>query len=412
MRHLCLTEYQTLYGIELSSDEAIAVRKHLDKWLSISPGSLPGTFDLMAGSWVGIASAGELTVEIRPKILIPRLLFLLAYRLDPARWHSIPFDYQEERSLIEAVVPSFVALTRRTLRRGPLQGYRVTEESLNTVRGRIRFNEQIGKHFGLVPPIEVEYHEFTEDILENRLLKAALDRLKRFPLRSSETRRLLYAFDGMLEQVESVSFSRQSIPDVIYTRLNEHYRHALELARLILQATSFEFAGGGVRAVNFLVDMNKVFENFVVTALREALGLSASTFPQGGKDHGLYLDLARQIRLEPDISWWEWGLPVFTGDVKYKRLTGDAVKNADIYQLLAYTIAANLPGGLLIYAKGEAAPTVHEIIHTGKRLEVLALDLEQEPDGLLLQVDAIASRIGDLRKEAEDARAYHPGDIG
>ena len=28
--------------------------------------------------------------------------------------------------------------------------------------------------------------------------------------------------------------------------------------------------------------------------------------------------------------------------------------NADLYQLLAYTTALNLPGGLLVYAKGEA----------------------------------------------------------
>ena len=48
---------------------------------------------------------------------------------------------------------------------------------------------------------------------------------------------------------------------------------------------------------------------------------------------------------------------------------------SDIYQMLAYVTALDLPGGMLVYAKGEAEPVVHTVRHTGKRLEIAALDL-------------------------------------
>ena len=47
---------------------------------------------------------------------------------------------------------------------------------------------------------------------------------------------------------------------------------------------------------------------------------------------------------------------LFVGDAKYKRIAGQqfCAPNADLYQLLAYATALDLPGGLLIYAQGEA----------------------------------------------------------
>ena len=73
---------------------------------------------------------------------------------------------------------------------------------------------------------------------------------------------------------------------------------------------------------------------------------------------------------------------------------------ADLYQLLAYTTALDLPGGMLIYAKGEGEPAVHMVRHSGKRLEVEALDLTQTLDTVLADVGKVAQRIKALRDDA------------
>lgn len=91
------------------------------------------------------------------------------------------------------------------------------------------------------------------------------------------------------------------------------------------------------------------------------------------------------------------------GDAKYKALGSAHAPNADLYQLLAYATALRLPGGLLIYASGEADPTVHYIEHAGKRLEVAALDLAASPPALLGQIRELAERI---RGAAAAVRAH------
>ena len=154
-----------------------------------------------------------------------------------------------------------------------------------------------------------------------------------------------------------------------YTRLNSHYRPAVELARLIIENSSLELFHGEVTGASFVLDMNKVFQDFVTVALREKLGVSENTFRSDKKIPRVTLDQAGSIKLEPDLSWWESGKCTFVGDAKYKNITDKAVPESDIYQMLAYTTALNLPGGLLVYAKGEAENRVYRVRHSGKAIE-------------------------------------------
>ena len=145
------------------------------------------------------------------------------------------------------------------------------------------------------------------------------------------------------------------------------------------------------------MDMNKVFQEFVTVALREALGLNEHTFRESNISS---LDEADHVHLRPDLTWWDGSDCKFVGDAKYKRVENQQVPNADLYQLLAYVTALDLPGGMLIYAKGEAKPVIHEIRHSGKRLEVAALDLSGSLDEILARVGDLAERVRTLRVEA------------
>ena len=64
----------------------------------------------------------------------------------------------------------------------------------------------------------------------------------------------------------------------------------------------------------------------------------------------MHLDEAGRVRLQPDLSWWDGRVCTFVGDAKYKRTKDERVPNADLYQMLAYATALDLPGGLLVYA--------------------------------------------------------------
>ena len=84
---------------------------------------------------------------------------------------------------------------------------------MHTVRGRIRFAGQIRQRFGIPLPIEVRYDEFTDDITENQLVKAAVMRLGGMRLRSRLARRNLGWIAATLENVSPVEFAPMDVPE-------------------------------------------------------------------------------------------------------------------------------------------------------------------------------------------------------
>ena len=399
MRTIDLQEYVTSEPYLLSVDE----RDELRKVPSLTIDPAPGTEDeyrLTPGSTIGALEIGNLSVSILPKLDISRVLFLASYALGAFKLREMErFNFEEAPSLVEALALALAAAARRAFASGLLHGYRTEEEAMHTVRGRVRITEQIRRRFGVPLPLEVRYDEFTDDITANRLVKAAAARLGRMRVRSLQSRVGLRWISARLENVSLVEFSVNAIPKVAFDRLNAHYREVVALSRLVLQHTSFEIGRGGNRTPGFLMDMNVVFQGFVTQALREALGVSERTFHS---DTGprITLDQAGQVLLKPDLSWWDGPTCTFVGDAKYKRINDERVPNADLYQLLAYATALDLPGGLLIYAQGEAEQVVHQVRYAGKRLEVAALDLSGTIDELLVGISELANRVHALRHEA------------
>ena len=394
LREYAPTEHTlTVSHLDLLRSEASALN------LTIQPAPGPGgTHLLTAGPIVGAVELGDLSVLIEPKMSIPQLLSLICYAtgsLGP-REASL-FDFEERAALPDALAIALASAARRAFSRGLLHGYREEEEALQTVRGRIRLDEQMRRRFGVGLPVEVRYDEFTDDILANRLVKAAVGRLGAMRLRSLQARRGLSWIAAMLEQVSPVAFRSTDVPEIRFDRLNEHYRGVVGLARVVLRHSAFEAGRGDVRASGFLVNMNVLFQEFVTVALREALGVSAQTLPS---EKGVTLDEAGAVGLAPDLSWWEGETCTFVGDAKYKNLTNARVPHADLYQLLAYATALDLPGGLLVYAQGEADAASYCVRHAGKRLDVVALDLSGTLDDVMGRIHHVAARVLALRHEA------------
>ena len=425
MRQINLTEYKESEK-HLSENELSALRQvKKDLGLTIQPIG-HGAYAIGASSIVGAKEAENLAVFVRPKIKIGRLFSLAMHARHPVGFEG-NFDFPEAEELPDWLALALAHEAKKAFARGLLHGYVEREEALQTARGRIRFDEQIRRRFGLPLPVEVRYDEFTDDVLPNRLVKAAARGLSRMPLLLPDARRGLRQVAAMLDGVSLCAYPPNNVPEVKFDRLNRHYENVVNLARLALM--HFEYGANkdegedededdrSVRALGFTMDMNKVFQEFVTVALREQLGRSADEFRSDKRLAGHLAEKdptkRNRIALYPDLSWWE-GKPdercVFVGDVKYKRIRKDArVPNADLYQMLAYATALGLPGGLLIYAKDDEterdAPLgEYRVLNTCKTLEVVELDLSGDLEDVLGRVGEIAKKVRALRREAEAAR--------
>ena len=394
MKPLELTEYQEcVWDAPLDHVQLQAVAA---AHISVSPlADREGAYLLRPSSYVGAVNIGDRSVIVRPKIPVDRVMFLMTYALDPRHWRNEAIDLTPDSDVLEAVALAFSRRTQRAIHRGLLRGYRREEDALSTVRGQIRFADQIGRRYGLTLPIEVAYDEYTEDIEHNRLLKTALHRLSHAQIRSMTVRQELRRLRSAFDMVQLGAYRRGVVPAIRYTRLDEHYRPAVELARLIIENSSLELFGGKVSGASFLIDMNVVFEQFLYVALGEALNLTRDRWQHQAR---LKLDKGGSINMEPDLSWWAsrpggGTLPRFVGDAKYKKLDTPGFRHADIYQMLAYCTAADLPSGLLIYANGEGEPAKYRIDHAEKTIEVAALDLSGAPEAILGDVERLAERV-------------------
>jgi len=406
MRRINLQEHTTSQvPLRLSSAQRRQLQEVVPS-LTFDPAEMEGMYLLRPGSVVGAVEVGDLSILIHPKIGIPQLLSLACYAMGIVKHQDLGiFDFRRDEALPDVLACALSDAARQAFRRGLLHGYRTEEEALYGIRGRIRFGDQLRRRYAIAMPVEVRYDEFTNDILANQLVKAATLRLARFQLRSQEARRGLGWVGGMLSGVSLAEFLPRRVPEVAFDRLNDHYRLVVELARLILRHSEFQSSRGEVRASGFLVNMDDLFEKFVTRALREALGVSERTFRKVRHSDRLTLDENHHVRLYPDLSWWDGSVCRFVGDAKYKRISDQRIPNADLYQMLAYSTACNLPGGMLLYAKGEADPIIHKVRHAGKRLEVASLDLSCPFDEILTQVKGLANRILDLRNESRGLRS-------
>ena len=142
MRLLTLNEYEPKHAVRLSRVQRDGLRQVAPSITIVPTVGSDECFDLTACSEIGAVCLDDLAIEIRPKIPIDRVLFMVSYALDPKRWRDTSFHF-DESSVVEAVIPGFVATFSGPSKEGYCKDTGVEEAALPTIRGRLRFDDQV-----------------------------------------------------------------------------------------------------------------------------------------------------------------------------------------------------------------------------------------------------------------------------
>lgn len=301
---------------------------------------------------VGVLVGPTLELRIQPKCSIGSLFHMLshAYRFDAVRPELAGFSSSD--NLFEFFVQLLVSQTEQLVRTGIRRSYRVQREELHTVRGRIDFSGPLAALWRAEPRIPCEYEELSEDVFENQVIRVTLERIRRIPLRAS----LLAARARRLRQ----AFARVSAPPIRvrdierreYDRMTRHYAPIHGLCTLLLSGCGLDAESGDNAAPTFVIDMNVLFERFVLSRFLE---LAPWPFEVDGQAT-MSLDLSSFVRIRPDIVIKRAGRAVLAADTKYKRTNGESFSNVDVYQALAYARALGVRTAYLLYPAWEARP--------------------------------------------------------
>jgi 5-methylcytosine-specific restriction enzyme subunit McrC len=276
-------------------------------------------------------------------------------------------------------------------RRGLEQGYKVKEDDLAGVRGRIGLLESSRKFLLQHGRAHCRFDELGSDTLANRIVKATLRDLLACDALDHDLKARTRAVLRLFRAVEDVPVSTQLFRQVQLHSNNRFYRFLLHVCELIHEGWLVDQVTGQKKFRDFDRDerkMARVFEEFLYNFLRihrvgtdvrrEQIGWRASSSTDPG--------LALLPRMVTDISLRQPGSRLII-DAKYYQETlsdyYDAAKlhSQNIYQLLSYVGNAQPDEGeqiegMLIYPC--VAHTLREdYVIQGHPIHIRTLDLNQ-----------------------------------
>lgn len=379
-RRITTYEHTTL-EVELEPTVAAGLRSAAEPTrLGITPHFTPGRYVLRTTSFVGSLVTDDVELLIRPKVPMRNLLALLAPDVSTIELDDAQMHYDEDSTLLEAVAALYDRSVNTALARGMRRQYVGHEERLVALRGRVDMGAQ--SRSPLPTPLACRFDEYSIDTPHNQLLKAALVRLVRLEHLDADTRASLRRTLSWFGDVDDRCPPVAPLLQRGFSRLDAHYRTPVELAALIVEDSSLRDRFGQHAGASFLIDMNAVFERYVTAALRthlQPLGLVVSD------QHPGHLDWERSVVVRPDVVVLRGDEPVFVADLKYKAPDEPEGRNADLYQLLAYATAIDLPEGMLVYAGGgDGSATV---LHVGP-----------DPTTLVVERVDLSGSLADIRR--------------
>ena len=99
MRQLELKEYEShSENVPLDKDQLGALTDVARVEVAPSPDAA-GAYILTPSSYIGAVNVGDLAVVIRPKIPIDRVMFLIAYAMDPKNWRKDAFELRKAQDV-------------------------------------------------------------------------------------------------------------------------------------------------------------------------------------------------------------------------------------------------------------------------------------------------------------------------
>jgi 5-methylcytosine-specific restriction endonuclease McrBC regulatory subunit McrC len=183
---------------------------------------------------------------------------------------------------------------------------------------------------------------------------------------------------------------RQS-PAFHYDRLNSRYRDVHSWCRFFIDLLSLSDKSGSRPFHAYLLDMNVLFERFVISIFERAQTFVPLVAVQHHKSYPLTTNGTLQVC--PDVTLKGPNNLQIAVDAKYKRTNGNTAKHPDLYQVVSYCTSLGLIGqdatpmqGILVYPSDQRTSELDGVLKviTSKggsselSIRVLWLDLASE----------------------------------
>jgi 5-methylcytosine-specific restriction enzyme subunit McrC len=341
------------------------------------------TGEIIPQNRVGVVKVSERNIEILPKIykeqdieqnrelVAKNLLKMLDYSeyFDVSELGSADLSTIKDFNILEIIIYIFAKRLQETLQDQPYREYKVVEQVLGSIKGRIDFGHYTNP--ATMHRIPCIYNGRTVDNTLNRTLRYVCHLLSGTVSQDFTFSRLR----NIVEELDGVTLAPvdiQQIEGITFSRLNEQYKPFIELSKLFLDHSGVSPQQSNFETFTFVIPMESLFQKFVASLLskekwilpgakvmsQQSIGHLASTSAGGN-----YFEMIPDIRVDIDGKR-------FIVDTKYKEIeTAIDIQSSDVYQMYAYASQYGADGILLLYPNFGA----------GRKEDALRFDLTAPP---------------------------------
>jgi len=282
--------------------------------------------------------------------------------------------------LMDVFIQQFIDSVQQIVRQGLKRDYIRQQDNLPWMKGKLRISAQLSKNSVRRDRFQVELDEYSAERLENRILKTAIDKIRR-QINNPHLLLQVNSLQVHFDDIAPVGDACIAFDQIHLDRHMRHYEHALSWARLILMGQSPHCMQGDTNAISLLFPMEAVFESFVTAWMRHRYSDNWHVEAQVNSLTLVRLNGKGLFKLKPDIYLRPRGdnsEQAKICDVKWKMVDNGKVtleqSQADLYQMLAYGVNYQEGTGdmLLIYPShdgfSQPLPHPYEFSHQKENL--------------------------------------------
>ena len=368
-----LTEYKSASFEQYSIPQSVGekIHKNYDKEIDIEFPNFKTKYHwhLKSKGRVGnIPITPEFHIAIRPKVPINNLFGMLDYGYQ-IKFLQGSIQCQSLEEIYEELANILAQKILERCRKGLYRDYLSKTERLAYIRGRVDLRSALQKPWDV--KLKCHYNEQTGDIEDNQILAWTLFIIGRSGLcRESVSSTVRKAFHALQGFVTLKTFKSEACIDRNYHRLNQDYQLLHALCRFFLDNTGPSHETGDREMLPFLIDMAKLYEQFVAEWLKANTPKGFFVKQQHRVTHDQnYFDRIDLLLCDIATSKVQYVL-----DTKYKA--PDKVANNDIHQIVAYANALKCQNAILVYPQNLKQPL--DIKNDDIRVRSLTFSLDSD----------------------------------
>ncbi len=322
-------------------------------------------------SYAGIIQLDKIRVHFSTKVKT-NLFYMLSFLKDERSFcydNEVVIDIKEGASFFDILGRMFLNELDAIFKKGFYKKYIRREENISFLKGKLILAEQLQNNIKKKAKFYCSYENLTYDNLENRIILRAATLLIPLIRFSEKIKRDLIRYSYLLrEDVSLVNVAPEDCDRVHYSRLNDYYETIIKFSKVVLQNYFIRSTyKGAAKGFNFIVNMNKVYEDFITTIIEELISEEDEFKNYVAEKQEKFNSLFREktVFIRPDVILRKKDTDDYPMiiDAKYKQQE----VNADYYQVTAYALA--IPTAktcCLIYPKTENIDTSVLTIDTEK----------------------------------------------